>query len=307
MHATKVTPSIKPADERADLSLRIPMPDPSIPNPNDLPAVLSEIVDFKRSEIADAKVSEPISVLESMIADSDSTRDFFGALVKPGTPGTRVIAEIKRQSPSAGLIRPEYEQDGFKPELIAQQYSNAGASAISCLTDEKFFGGSLDFIQRIKAAIDLPVIRKDFILDLYQITQARAYGADAVLLIAECLTDTQIAEMLEHTNTLDLAVLLEVHSKANMLRVQPIIRDCAHNRVLLGINNRDLSKMITDLAHTTDLVDLVDDRSILVSESGIKAPADLATLRSHSVHIALIGEHFMRQPHPGDALKAMLA
>lgn len=284
-------------------------PSPSIPD--DLPAVLEEIIDFKQTEIADAKDSEPISVLESMIADSDSTRDFFGALVKPNESRTRIIAEVKRQSPSAGLIRPEYGslegQDGFKPELIAQQYSNAGASAISCLTDEKFFGGSLDYIHRIKATVDLPVIRKDFILDPYQIHQARAYGSDAVLLIAECLSDIQIAEMLELADALDLSVLLEVHSKANLLRVQPILRASTHNRVLLGINNRDLARMITDLAHTTDLVELVEDRSILVSESGIKTPADLAHLRAHNVHIALIGEHFMRQPHPGEALKAILS
>ena len=282
------------------------MSDPSAHNPSDLPAVLSEIVEFKRSEIIADKRSEPVSVLESMIADSDSTRDFFGALVKPETPGTRIIAEVKRQSPSAGLIRPEYEQDGFKPELIAQQYSNAGASAISCLTDEKFFGGSLSFIAQIKAAISLPVIRKDFILDPYQLYQARAHGADAVLLIAECLSDAQITEMLDLADSIDLAVLLEVHSRANLIRVQPIIARCAHKGVLLGINNRDLSKMITDLKHTTDLVDLVDDHSILVSESGIKDPEDLTHLNAHGVHIALIGEHFMRQPHPGDALKAIL-
>lgn len=275
--------------------------------PNDLPAVLSEIVEFKLSEISSAKHAEPVALLEAIIADAEPTRDFFGSLVDPNEQHTRVIAEIKRQSPSAGLIRPEYSDDGFNPEDIAQQYSNAGASAISCLTDEKFFGGHLSFINRIKSTVPLPIIRKDFILDPYQITQARAHGADAVLLIAECLADAQIAEMLELANTLDLSVLLEVHSKSNLLRVQPIIKASTHNRVLLGINNRDLSKMITDLAHTTDLVDLVEDRSILVSESGIKAPADLARLRSHNVHIALIGEHFMRQPNPGDALKAMLA
>jgi len=249
--------------------------------------VLSEIVDFKRSEIADAKAAEPIAVLESMIADSDSTRDFFGTLVKPSTPGTRVIAEIKRQSPSAGLIRPQYGslkgQDGFKPELIAQQYSNAGASAISCLTDEKFFGGSLSYIQRIKACVDLPVIRKDFILDPYQILQARAHGADAVLLIAECLSDALISEMLDLAESLNLAVLLEVHSQANLHRVQPILRSASHNKILLGINNRDLTRMITELSHTTNLVDQVDDRSVLVSESGIKTPAWLRKSDSETI------------------------
>jgi len=279
-------------------------------NPNELPAVLAEIVDFKREEIESAKEREPVEALEAMIAHAEPTRDFFGALVDPTETRTRIIAEVKRQSPSAGLIRPEYGfnngQDGFRPGFIAQQYSNAGASAISCLTDEKFFGGSLPFINQIKSAVRLPVIRKDFILDPYQITQSRAYGADAVLLIAECLDDAQINEMLELAHTLDLAVLLEVHSRSNLLRVQPIIAASTHKRVLLGINNRDLTRMVTDLAHTTDLVDLVDDRSILVSESGIKAHADLAKLAEHGVYIALVGEHLMRQSNPGDALAALL-
>ncbi len=275
-------------------------------NPNELPAVLSEIVDFKRQEIEAAKLREPLAILETMIAETEPPRNFFGALVDPAGTRTRIIAEIKRQSPSAGLIRPEYAQDGFVPELIAQQYSNAGASAISCLTDEKFFGGSLPFINQIKSKTDLPILRKDFILDPYQLHQSRAYGADAVLLIAECLEDAQIAELLELANTLDLAILLEVHSKSNLLRVEPIIRASTHKKVLLGINNRDLTRMVTDLTHTTDLVELVNDRSILISESGIKTHADLGKLAEHGVHIALIGEHLMRHPDPGQALKALL-
>jgi indole-3-glycerol phosphate synthase len=279
-------------------------------NPNELPAVLAEIVDFKHQEIESAKRTEPLAALEEKIANAEPTRDFFGALVDPTETRTRIIAEVKRQSPSAGLIRPEYGfnngQDGFRPGFIAQQYSNAGASAISCLTDEKFFGGSLAYINQIKSAVRLPVIRKDFILDPYQITQSRAYGADAVLLIAECLDDAQISEMLELAHTLDLAILLEVHSRSNLLRVEPLIAASTNKRVLLGINNRDLTRMITDLAHTTDLVDLVDDRSILVSESGIRTNADLLHLAEHRVHIALVGEHLMRQSNPGDALAALL-
>jgi indole-3-glycerol phosphate synthase len=284
------------------------MNEPPASNPNDLPTVLEEIVDFKRAEIEQAKSTEPIADLGAMISRAEPTRNFFGALtsIAPNTPRTRIIAEIKRRSPSAGLIRPEYDLDGFKPELIAEQYSKAGASAISCLTDEKFFGGSLSFINRIKQHIPLPVIRKDFILDPYQIYQARAYGADAVLLIAECLSDDQIADLLKLADSLDLSVLLEVHSKINLLRVQPIVQSASTKRVLLGINNRDLSRMVTDLAHTTDLVELVEDRSVLVSESGIKTATDLARLRNHGVNIALIGEHLMRQPCPGKALRAML-
>ncbi len=295
---------MNPNGEISELLLE-PFMNESSPNPNNLPAVLSEIVDFKRKEITNAKVCTPVATLETMIAEIEPTRDFFGALVKPDDPGIRIIAEIKRQSPSAGLIRPEYAQDDFRPEIIAKQYSNAGASAISCLTDEKFFGGSLAFINTIKTCVDLPVLRKDFILDPYQLYQARASGADAVLLIAECLDEAQIAELLELAKSLDLDVLLEVHSKANLLRAQSVLQASLHKQVLLGINNRDLTKMVTDLAHTTDLVDLVDDRSILVSESGITTASDLQCLQAHGVHIALIGEHFMRQSNPGKALKAI--
>jgi len=277
-------------------------------SPN-LPAVLGEIVEHKRAEIEAAKARCPIGELESMIRDTPPTRDFFGVLTSndPNAPRTRVIAEIKRASPSAGLIRPEYAQDGFRPEVIAEQYSKHGASAISCLTDEKFFGGELSFIERIKGATPLAVLRKDFILDEYQLSEARAHGADAVLLIAECLDDTQIARMLDLNDALGLSTLLEVHSRPNLERILPLLSQSANKRVLLGINNRDLTRMVTDLRHTTDLVDLVADRSILVSESGIKTPADLEQLRAHRVYIALVGEHLMRQPNPGKALETMLA
>lgn len=276
-----------------------------------LPATLREIIVNTRLQIELDKSRESIAALESKITRSSPTRDFFGALVadqssNPNTSRTRVIAEVKRKSPSAGLIRPEYAQDGFLPEIIAQQYSKAGASAISCLTDEKFFGGDLSFIQRIKDSVSLPVLRKDFIIDPYQIYQARAYGADAILLIAECLTDEQISHMLDLARILNLGVLLEVHSKTNLTRVQPIMRASANKQVLLGINNRDLNRMITNLANTTDLVSLVEDRSILVSESGIKSAWDLAHLRYHSVSIVLVGEHLMRQQHPGKALSELL-
>lgn len=276
-----------------------------------LPATLREIVANTRVQIELDQSRESLAQLESKIARSSPTRDFFGALVAdshatPNSPRTRVIAEVKRKSPSAGLIRPEYALDGFLPEIIAQQYSKAGASAISCLTDEKFFGGHLSFLQRIKDAVALPVLRKDFIIDPYQLYQARAYGADAILLIAECLTDKQISQMLDLASILNLGVLLEIHSKANLLRVQPLMRASSNKKVLLGINNRDLDRMITNIANTTDLVNLVEDRSILVSESGIKNATNLAHLRYHGVSIVLVGESLMRQQDPGKALSALL-
>lgn len=271
----------------------------------EMPATLREIVEHKRTEVEAAKSRSPLRELESRIGEEPAPRGFFEALTAP-TSGTRVIAEVKRRSPSAGLIRPEYDSDGFDPSLIAQQYSKAGASAISCLTDEKFFGGDLRFLRQIKENIDLPVLRKDFMIDPYQVHEARAHGADAVLLIAECLSDTQIREMLGLTHTLGLSALLEVHSRDNLIRAVAILSDRLNPRTLLGINNRDLTRMVTDLAHTTELLDLVPDRSILVSESGIRTRADLEHLSAHGVHITLIGEHLMRQPSPGEALAGML-
>lgn len=270
-----------------------------------MPATLREIVEHTRVVVETNKSSVPESEFRSRIKDLDTPRDFFEALTAP-TEGTRVIAEVKRRSPSAGLIRPEYDSDGFDPSRIAQQYSKAGASAISCLTDEKFFGGDLRFLRIIKDSIDLPVLRKDFMIDPYQIVEARAHDADAILLIAECLSDDQIRDMLDLSHELGLSVLLEVHSRENLLRALPILEESRNPRTLLGINNRDLTRMITDLKHTTDLLELVPDRSILVSESGIRTHEDLVHLQSHGVHIALIGEHLMRQPHPGEALAQML-
>lgn len=270
-----------------------------------MPATLREIVEHTRVVVEESQSRVSEEELRARIADADPPRGFFEALKAP-TTGTRVIAEVKRRSPSAGLIRPEYDSDGFDPSVIAQQYSEAGASAISCLTDEKFFGGDLRFLRLIKDAIDLPVLRKDFIIDPYQVIEARAHDADAILLIAECLTDDQIRTMLETAQELGLSVLLEVHSRENLLRAIPILAENRNPRTLLGINNRDLSRMVTDLAHTTDLLDLVPDRTSLVSESGIRTRADLQHLNEHGVHIALIGEHLMRQPHPGEALSAMI-
>ena len=283
-----------------------PTPGPT-PEPNEraTPPVLREIVAVKRAEIAAAKAATPLRELEAMVAQEEPPRNFFRAVTRPDRR-TAVIAEIKRRSPSAGLIRPEYDGDDFKPELIAQAYFRNGASAISCLTDEKFFGGSLAYIHRIKAAVPLPVLRKDFLIDPYQLWQSRAHGADAVLLIAECLTESQIVDMLILAQQLQLTVLLEVHSMDNLLRVRPHVGFPHPAYCLLGINNRDLATMGVDLGHTLRLVDLVDDRRVLVSESGIRTPDDLARLAAEDVRIVLVGEHLMRQPSPGHALAELL-
>tara|TARA_R110002111_G_scaffold123265_7_gene187244 strand:- start:1481 stop:2404 length:924 start_codon:yes stop_codon:yes gene_type:complete len=280
-------------------------------HPDPIPAVLEEIIEFKRDQVAAEQAATPIGVLHAQAFDVPPPRDFFAAVtehrvVKDGHPAMAVIAEIKRRSPSAGLIRPEYESDDFDPSVIAQGYSNAGASAISCLTDQKFFGGDPDFIAQIKQSVDLPVLRKDFIIDPYQITQARAIQADAVLLIAECLTNAQIAAFIEQIDELDMTTLLEIHSQANLERVLPILESSPDKRVLLGINNRDLSTMTTDLNHSIKLKPLVPPNIHLVTESGIKTHQDLQTLSAAGLHIALIGEHLMRTANPGQALAELL-
>ena len=241
------------------------------------------------------------------MAQAELPRNFFRAVTRRNSNETAVIAEVKRRSPSAGLIRPEYEGDGFAPESIARGYADAGAAAISCLTDKKFFGGHLSFIHRIKESVGIPVIRKDFIIDPWQLWESRAAGADAVLLIAEALTEAMIVDMLILAQRLGMTVLLEVHSLDNLLRVRPHIGFPHPTYCLLGINNRDLTTMTTDLQHTLRLADLVEDTSVLVSESGIRTGDDLTKLREVGVNIVLVGEHLMRQDDPGAALRTMLS
>lgn len=272
-----------------------------------MPATLREIVEHKRVEVERSKGEVSMSELEALVAQAEPPRNFFRAVTRhPPGVHTSVIAEIKRRSPSAGLIRPEYEGEGFRPEDIARQYLDAGASAISCLTDEKFFGGHLSYIERVKQAVALPVLRKDFIIDPWQLWESRAAGADAVLLIAECLNESEMVDMLILAQQLQLTTLLEVHAMDNLLRVRPHVGFPHPGYALLGINNRDLEAMTTDLNHTLRLVDMVEDRTILVSESGIRTPDDLARLRTHGVRIVLVGEHLMRQESPGAALKTLL-
>lgn len=271
------------------------------------PAVLRAILERKRSEVYEAKARTPMKRLEALVAQAEPPRNFFAAVTRhPPTRPIAVIAEIKRRSPSAGLIRPEYDGDAFRPEDIAQRYHAAGAAAISCLTDEHFFGGHLSYIERVKAAVPLPVLRKDFIIDPWQLWESRAAGADAVLLIAEALTESRLVDMMILAQQLRLTVLVEVHDTENLLRVRPHIGFPHPSYCLLGINNRDLRTMETDMSHTLRLVDLVEQPGVLVSESGIKTRADLARLQEKGVRTVLIGEHLMRQEDPGAALAALI-
>ena len=268
---------------------------------------LDEIVAHQRSVIERAKAQRSLDDLKSMIEELGRPRNFFGAVTKHDRADhTAVIAEIKRMSPSAGLIRPEYAGEGFDPAVIARAYHAAGASAISCLTDERFFGGDLAFIHRIRDAVPLPVLRKDFIIDPYQVWESRAFGADAILLIAECLTESQMVDLMILAHELQLTALVETHDMDSLLRVRPHVGFPARSYMLLGINNRDLTTMKTDLSHTLRMLDLVDDKRVLVSESGISTHADLVKLRSQGVRIALVGESLMREADPGAALRRLM-
>jgi indole-3-glycerol phosphate synthase len=270
--------------------------------------VLAEIVENTRREVEAAKARLPLGELELLVAQEEPPRNFFAAVThqQRNALDVAVIAEVKRRSPSAGLIRPEYDGDSFRPEDIAKKYHAAGAAAISCLTDSRYFGGDLSFIRRIKDAVPLPVLRKDFIVDPYQLWEARAAGADAVLLIAECLHEGEMLDLMILAQQLQLTVLLEVHDMESLLRVRPHVGFPHRSYSLLGINNRDLATMTVDINHTLRLADLTDDRSILVSESGIRTNRDLARLREQGIRIVLVGEHLMRQTEPGQALAAML-
>lgn len=261
-------------------------------------------MDEKRREVAARKERLSFAELEAMVAQQEPARNFFASVVRhPNGFQTSVIAEVKRRSPSAGWIRPEYEGDGFRPEDTARAYEANGASAISCLTDEKFFGGRLEYVQRIKDVVGLPVLRKDFLIDPWQLWESRAAGADAVLLIAECLDDARLVGLTDIALGLGMGVLAEIHGEEHLARVLPL---ASRGNVLLGINNRDLATMKVDTGHTVRLASSVPDRSVLVSESGLKTEADLDVLVRAGVGIGLIGEHLMREDDPGAALARLL-
>ncbi len=247
----------------------------------------------------------PLAMLRERISELGRPRNFFRSVVDDRHPAvTRVIAEVKRKSPSAGVIRTD-----FDPVDIARRYYEAGAAAISCLTDREFFGGSLEYIHRIRDAVPLPVLRKDFVIDEYQIWEARAAGADAVLLIAECLSEAQIIDYQILATELQMTTLLEVHHLESLWRVLNHVGFPHSGYGLLGINNRNLETMETDIRHVMRVADMVEapTRRVMVAESGIRTAADLARLREHDVRVVLVGESLMREPDPGAALRALLA
>jgi indole-3-glycerol phosphate synthase len=248
--------------------------------------VLDKIVASKRQEIAAAKTALPESELRRRLLDAPPVRDFAGAL--GGESGIKLIAEVKKASPSAGLLRGD-----FDPVDIATTFETHGASAISVLTDAPFFQGSLENLSLVRGAVSLPVLRKDFILDPYQIIEARVHGADAVLLIAEILPGDQLAERLREIHELGMEALVELYEAENLSRV---IKSGAR---VIGINNRDLRTFDTDLAHTVDLAGRIPSDRVLVSESGIRTRADVCRLEAAGVRAILVGETLMRSPDIG--------
>ena len=257
--------------------------------------ILDKIVAVKHQEVAAAQKRKP---LEQVRADAESrvlTRDFVGALrakIAAGLPA--VIAEVKKASPSKGVLRAE-----FIPADIAQSYAEHGAACLSVLTDVQFFQGSVDYLKQARASCQLPVLRKDFMVDAYQIYESRAMGADAVLLIASCLDDAQMADFEAIARSLDMAVLVEVHDQAELERALRL------KTPLMGINNRNLKTFEVSLDTTLALRTLVPADRILVTESGIQTRHDVLRMGAAGVNAFLVGEAFMRAPEPGEALAAL--
>jgi indole-3-glycerol phosphate synthase len=264
--------------------------------------ILDEIIESKKIEVAERKERIPIEQLKETIATLGRPRNFFLAVTKtPGNKPLNLIAEVKKASPSAGVIRAD-----FDPVKIAQEYAAAGADALSVLTDEKYFQGKLEYIHAIRDVVKLPVLRKDFLIDPYQVYEARAAGADAILLIAECLQVNEMIDLQILATELNMTCLIEVHDMDNLIRVRDRLIGFPHRSYsLLGINNRDLRTFKTDLGTTLRLAELVEDRNVLVSESGINTFADIQKLQEAGIRAVLVGESLMRSPDIGAKVREL--
>ncbi|HWB19806.1 MAG TPA: indole-3-glycerol phosphate synthase TrpC [Phycisphaerales bacterium] len=268
-------------------------------------STLQTIVAHKRVEAAKARINTPLETLQRRVRDGEKARNFFAAVINNraarNNQVTKVIAEVKRKTPWGGMMVEE-----FDPAAIATAYEQNGAAAISCSTDEDYFGGHLGYIQQIKSAVALPVLRNDFVVDEYQIWESRAAGADAVLLIAEVLPEGELLDMMILSRELGMTTLVEAHETEQLLKVRPHIGFPHAGYSLLGINNRAQQSAAADINHTLRLVDLVEDRHVLVSESGVHTSADLRRLREVGVHIVMVGEQLLKQADPGAALRELL-
>jgi indole-3-glycerol phosphate synthase len=252
-------------------------------------SILDHIVASKRREIDAARARASDRQLEDSVCEAPAIRDFRAALEAPG--GIQVIAEVKKASPSAGVLRAD-----FDPVAIARTYSRHGAAALSVLTDAPFFQGQLAYLSAIRAAVAPPLLRKDFILDRYQLLEARAAGADAVLLIAEILPDAELWRLLQEAHQLGLQALVELYEADNLPRVLD------SGARLIGINNRDLRTFVTRLEHTLDLLPQLPAACCVVSESGIRTRQDVLRLEAAGVRAVLVGETLMRAADVGAQL-----
>ena len=263
----------------------------------DTPDVLVKILARKHEEIGERLEQTSLEDLKLQISKASPVRGFIGSIKNKLSQGeTAVIAEVKKASPSKGLLR-----EHFNPAEIALSYEIGGAACLSVLTDKDFFQGAEAYLKEARAACGLPVIRKDFIVDRYQVYEARAIGADCILLIVAALDDATLADLYQLAGELGMDVLVEVHDADELQRALRLNLD------LVGINNRNLRTFETSLTTTVDLLKNIPDDIIVVSESGLHKPEDITMLKEHQVHTFLIGEAFMRCDDPGKALKNLIA
>lgn len=249
--------------------------------------ILTEIIQHKKGELARQKAILSLEQLQDNIDQCTPTHSMKEALLNSSSG---LIAEFKRRSPSKGWIN-----EHARPEIIVPQYIQAGATALSILTDDTFFGGSLRDIRKVRATIDCPILRKDFVIDAYQLYQAKIIGADAVLLIAAAIPKALCDELTEQAHALGLEVLLELHSEDELDYITP-------QTDMIGVNNRHLGSFRTDVATSFQLAELLPKEAVLVSESGLTDPETVRHLQRVGYRGFLIGEHFMRSEHPGEAL-----
>ncbi len=257
------------------------------------PTILKRIIDRKHQEVAARKLRQPLALIKENLSTALPARGFVRSMQrKLAADQPAVIAEIKKASPSKGVIR-----ENFDPVAIAKSYEAAGAACLSVLTDIDFFQGSDQYLVQARAACKLPVIRKDFVVDEYQIYESRLLGADCILLIAAALSPDQLNRFCSLAREVDLDVLVEVHNAEELQHALPL------STPLLGINNRDLHSFEVSLQTTLDLLPGILSDKLVVTESGIHTPEDVALMRQHHVHSFLVGESFMRADQPGDKLR----
>ncbi len=257
--------------------------------------IIDDIIEYKKSELKNSIEIKPLREIEEEIKKVSPPKDFYDLMSK--NRGLKIIPEVKKSSPSKGMLC-----RNFDPVKIAKSYDDNGAFAISVLTDKKFFDGDLKYLYNIRKEINLPLLRKDFTIDAYQIYEARLHGADIILLIASVLDLSQIIEFLSITHTLGMSAIVEVHDKNEL--IEKAIR--AESRII-GINNRDLKTFQVNLSTTEDLIEYVPHNTQVISESGIGKPLHVKRLMELGINSFLIGETFMNSPYPGDKLREFIS